>query len=159
MLDPVVDCFKQEFDRFHGFIEQQIETCPDAVWVEVLGDTPYWLHMLHVLAFIEHVARPYGAPLKQTAFSGDVVRLKAKPDHVMSKADMLALAADMKAVAYAYFETQSIKTLIDKNAVLSETFGRDCTNLTALILLVRHYNYHLGCCAAQLRMHGLPGVY
>ena len=159
MLDPTITCFKQEFDRFLGFIEEQIVMCPEAAWTERVGDTPFWLHLLHTLGCIEYYARPHGAPLKQTAFPRDVVRLRALPEGIMNKAEMTVLVADMRAVAHAYFETQSTQTLADKNLTMSEHMGKDCTNVQALIALIRHNAYHIGCCDSVLRMHGLPGVY
>jgi hypothetical protein len=48
--------------------------------------------------------------------------------------------------------------LMRPHPVLTRFVGKDRTNVAALIAMVRHYNYHLGCCDSVLRSHGLPGV-
>lgn len=160
MLDPVIECFKQEYDRFQGFLEQQIEVCPsEEVWLEKLSNIAYWQHLMHCLACTEFYARPFGAPLKQTLYPREVVRFQAEPSRAMTRDEMRALAADMKNIAHAYFETLTAASLPQKNETMSQHMGKDMTHQQAMMALIRHPAYHIGCLDSVLRAHGVPGVY
>lgn len=160
MADPIIACFKEEFDRFQGLIEQQIDACPsEAAWVEKTGTTAYWAHIMHALGIVEYYALPLGAAPKQTVYSADEVRLKVEPHRVMSRDEMRKLAADMRQLAHAFLDSLSTADLPGKNEGMSKAMGRECTNIQAVIGLVRHYNYHIGCLDSILRAKGLLGVY
>ena len=159
MTDPVIDTFKQEFDRFHAFLVQQIDACPsEEAWLEKTGKFAYWWHIMHALAIAEMYALPLDAPSRQHCFPLDVVRAQAEPDRAMTREEMRALAADVKAVVHAYFAAQNAGTLMEKNEGMSKRFNREATNLNALIGLIRHYCYHIGCLDSLLRARGIPGV-
>lgn len=55
--------------------------------------------------------------------------------------------------------TQIEPGLTQRHDRLSAALGKERTMQHALIGLVRHASYHLGCCDAALREHGLAGVY
>lgn len=159
-MDPVIETFKQEFDRFHDVLLRQIDACPsDEAWLEKTGKFAYWWHFMHVLAVVEFYALPLGAPRRQTFFSPEVVMFKAEPERAMTRDEVRSLAAAMREVAYAYFATQTEKTLMAKNEGASAALKKDFTNLSALIGLIRHYNYHVGCIDSLLRARGIPGIY
>ena len=160
MADPIIEVFKQEFDRFHSFLVQQIDACPsEEVWLSKTGPIAYWQHLMHAFAFVEIYALPVGAPSRQTVYSQDEVRFKKEPHRALSKDEAKTLAENMEQLAHAYFDTQSAATLEQKNEGLSQNMGRDCSNIQTLIGMVRHYSYHVGCLASTLRTHGIPGVY
>ncbi|SBW04477.1 conserved hypothetical protein [uncultured delta proteobacterium] len=159
-MDPVIDVFKQEFDRFHGILLQQVDACPsEEAWLEKTGKFAYWWHFMHVLSVVEYYALPLGAPSRQKYFSRDVVMFKAEPDRALTRDEVRSLAAAMQELAHAYFATQTEKTLMAKNEGASAALGKEFTNLNALIGLVRHYNYHIGCIDSILRAKGKPGIY
>ena len=159
MPDFIVGTFKVEFDRFHDLLVQQIDACPDeAAWVEKTGRFAYWWHILHALALIEVYALPPGEPSRQTYCSPEVVFAKTEPERAVTREEMRAFAADMKELAHAFFASQNESTLALTNSPMSEGLGRECTNLNALVGMVRHYCYHIGCLDSLLRSRGIPGV-
>lgn len=159
-MDPVIAAFKQEFDRFHDVLTQQIDACPsEEAWLEKTGRFAYWWHIMHVLTVVEYYTLPVGVPRRQTYFPHEVVMFKAEPERTMTRDEMRSLAAAMKELAHAFFAVQTEKTLMDKNEGASAALNRECTNLYALIGLVRHYNYHIGCIDSLLRAKGIPGIY
>ena len=160
MSDPVIAPFKQEFDRFHEYLRQLIDACPnEAVWLEKNGSIAYWQHLMHTFACMEYYTLPVGAPRKQTRYPEDVVRFKAEPDSPMTQDEVRSLAKDMHILVHEYMARQNAQTLTQINESVLQILGRECSNLQALITLVRHATYHLGCCDAILRSHGLPGVH
>lgn len=160
MTDPIIAGFREEFDRFHGLLTQQIDACPsEAAWVEKTGTTAYWTHLMHALGVAEYYALPLGGTPKQTVYSRDEVRLRAEPHRVMSRDEMRALAADIRQIAHEFFDALTVADLPKKNEGMSKALGRECTYLQAAIGLTRHYGYHIGCLDSVLRAKGLPGVY
>ena len=162
MQDQVIDTFRQEFDRFHAFLELHIDVCPsDDIWREKTGNFAYWQHLMHAFSCVEFYAAPLGAPSLQTIYPESMARFKntEEPQRPMTRDEMRSLATAVKKLANDFFATQSTETMPLKNDTMSKAMGKDCTNIQALIALIRHYNYHLGCCDAALRSHGLPGVY
>ncbi len=158
-MDAVIECFKSDFDRFWGLLEQQIALCPEDVWVKKIGRWFYWQEVLHILACVEINALPEGQPSLQTLFPNEVAMFSQAPDRTMTKAEAVKMAADMKNLVHNFIAAQSAATLTQKHPVSSKILGRELTNQHALIGLIRHVCYHLGCCDAILREHGLQGVY
>ena len=157
--DPTIACFREEFDRFHGLLEQHIDRCPEDLWEARAGGYPYWQQLLHAFACVELYALPEGEPSRQTRYPRAVVMLSDVPESAMTRDEMRALAADMKTLAHAFMDGQSAATLTARHEPLCRFFGREITQQFALLGLVRHACYHLGCCDAILRERGLPGVY
>ena len=159
MSDPVIACFQAEFERFFAMVEKQIEVCPDELWEKKAGGWPFWQQIFHNLACIEIYALPEGSASQQTMYSKQVAMLSEQPAKPMSKAAMKDFAATMRKVADQFFATMSAETLTAKHAAMSKLLNRDMANQNALIAMVRHTCYHLGCCDSVLRDHGIPGVY
>ncbi len=160
MTDPVIDVFRQEFDRFHSLLLQQIDACPsEEVWLSKTGVIAYWQHLMHAFAIVELYTLPVGATHRQTVYSQDEVRFKKEPHRALSRDEAKVMGESMKRLAHEYFNSQSTATLAQKNESMSKAMGRDCPNVQALIGLIRHYNYHLGCLDSILRAHGITGVY
>ena len=159
MSEATITPFVQEFDRFHGFIDQIIDICPDNLWTDNTGNMLFWVHILHVVGSIERYCAPLDAAPKQTEFPREITMFKAAPARTMSKDEMRILSKDMKQIAHDYFATLKADMLPQKNETMSRSLGRDCTHAHTLIALIRHPNYHLGCLDTILRANGLPGVY
>ena len=158
-MGPLVQGFKTEFDRFFGYQKKQIADCPEEIWKKKSGGFYFWQQHLHCLYCMALFAAGENEPEPQIPFSRGVAMLTEEPQGSMSKAEMLAFADKMEAVAYAFMNSLSDADLAGRNERMSKTFKRDCINQSVLIALVRHCCYHLGCCDSVLREHGLPGVY
>lgn len=158
-LDPMIQCFKDEYDRFAGLMEQQITMCPEAVWMRKAGGWPFWQQIFHTVMLSEFYALAEGLPSAQDRFSPEVVMLSQEPDGCMTKEEMLALSGRMKALVHEFMGGLTVEDLTREHPRLSKVFGRSVSNQFALIGAIRHYCYHLGCCDAILRDNGLKGVY
>ena len=158
MADPVIETFRQEFDRFHGLMLQQVDACPsDEVWLAKTGRFAYWQHLMHVFAVLDfYVGTDRAAPAH--GFSEAIVKFQEEQSGPMTRDEIKALAETMKGVVYAFLKTQSAQTLTEKNEHMTAITGRESNNLNALIGLVRHYNYHIGCLDTILRQHTGVGV-
>jgi len=159
MSDAVIACFQADFERFFAFLEKQIEICPDALWAKKAGGWPFWQQIFHSLACFEIYALPAGVASQQTLYSEKVAMLSEEAATSMSKRAMQDFAAKMHRVAERFFASMSADMLTAKHDAMSKLLNRDMTNQNALIALVRHTCYHLGCCDTILREHGIPGVY
>lgn len=158
--DPVIECFSEDFERFFGMLESQIEACPDELWEERAGGFLYWQQLLHAFACVELYALPEdGDALRLTGEPSGVVLLTALPEGSMSKARMRALAAKMRELARAFIAGQRKETLGLPHPALTRLLGKPKTNQHALMALIRHACYHIGCLDAFLRDHTGKGVY
>lgn len=158
--DPVIECFREDFERFSGMLESQIDACPDALWESRAGGYPYWQQLLHVFACMELFALPQGDGV--LALSGEplgVVMLTAAPERTISKAEMRVFAVKMREVADSFITRQNRDTLTDPHPVMTKRFGKPQTVQHALLALIRHACYHIGCLDAFLRDHTGKGVY
>ena len=159
MSDPVIACFQAEFERFFALVEKQIEICPDELWGKKVGGWPFWQQVFHNLACIEIYALPEGAVSHQTMYGKKVAMLSEETETAMTKAAMKDFATGMCKTANRFFASMSSDRLTTKHAVMSKLLNRDMSNQNALMAMIRHTCYHLGCCDALLRQHGVPGVY
>ncbi|MDR2891547.1 MAG: DinB family protein [Deltaproteobacteria bacterium] len=157
-LDPVIKGFREEFDRFWGLMEQQIEVCPDEIWNRKESGWVFWQQHYHTAACVELFALPEGRP-SAIKLEREVWMLVKEPQSAVSKQEMLDLFKAMRALAYEYMEASNTANLAEVDPVLSKRFGREVTRLFALMGLIRHCCYHLGCCDSIFRNNGMKGVY
>lgn len=158
MSDPVIQCFRDEFDRFFDLLEKQIENCPDDLWISKAGGYLVWQQFFHSLACTLLFAGSEDV-FTSLGYSPQVIMLTHEANKAMTREQMQALAPKARQKAHAFFDGQSVATLTEKNEGLSKGLGREMTNQNAAIALIRHNCYHLGACDAVLRDNGLPGVY
>ncbi|SHN62694.1 hypothetical protein [Desulfovibrio litoralis] len=159
MNDPVISCFKDDFKRFFNLLETQIIIIPDSLWNKTLGGYPLWQQFFHTLACIELYALPDNQPSEQTFHTKEIVMLSGITNDIINKEDMLIFAQKMKKQALNFIEDMSLEKLTKKHNRTSTALKKECTNQYALIGLIRHICYHLGCCDALLRENGIKGVY
>ncbi|MDR0477351.1 MAG: DinB family protein [Desulfobulbaceae bacterium] len=159
MSDPIIACFQADFERFFALVEKQIEVCPDELWGKKAGGWPFWQQVFHNLACIEIYALPEGAASQQTMYSKKVAMLSEEAKTPMSKTAIRDFAVKMRKVADSFFASTNADTLTMKHVALTTLLNRNMTNQNALIAMTRHTCYHLGCCDAILRQHGIAGVY
>lgn len=157
--DPIIQCFKEEFDRFHDLLVKQMPLFPTELWTRKSGGYPVWQQYFHTMFCIELYAMPAsGAPLRHP-FDREVALLVKIPETSMSVEEMLELSETMKALAHSYMDGLSADDLAKPHLKLSQLLGGVKTHQNALIGLVRHHCYHLGCCDSILRDNGIPGAY
>ena len=159
MSAPVINCFKEEYARFHNLLVKQIEVCPDELWTEKVGGYVYWQQLFHVFASTEIFALPDGQASMQTLCPPEIAMLSKQPEMHLSKEQLKDFAAKMKILADSFFDSMSVDKLTLEHATMSKRMKAPKTNQNALMGLIRHANYHLGCCDAILRQHGIAGVY
>ena len=157
-MDAVIQCFKDDFERFWGLMEKQIDICPDEIWSKKAGGWIFWQQILHSIGCVELFVLPEGES-SSLPFSREEVLLIKEPGQAVSKVEMLELAGRMKGLADAYIASTTAQTLTSPEAGISKRMGRELTRQYAIIALIRHCCYHLGCCDATLREHGIQGVY
>ena len=158
-IDIIVKCFRDDFDRFYDMLLAQIDLCPDAVWTSEESGYPYWQQILHAVAMTELYSLPEGASPRQKRYSMQVAMLSEETDDHMSKAELRYLAEDVRQGVYTFMDGMTAEKLTSLNQKLTRILKRDTLYLNTLIALVRHLTYHIGCCDAVLRSHGIKGVY
>lgn len=159
MNDPVIECFKGEFNRFFELMKKQIDVCPDELWNEKEGGYVFWQQIFHTAACVELYALPEGQPSQQTMYGREVVMLSSEAPTPMSKNELLDFTEKMQKLAYTFIDGMTVSKMTERNERMSKVTGKDMTKQNALIALVRHTCYHLGCCDTVLRSHGIAGVY
>ena len=161
MRDPVIACFWEEFERFFDYTVKQVEVCPEELWSQKIAGDPLWQQFLHTFACIElFYALPDTAAVPILAGrSLEEVLLKRESGSPMSKAAMLDYATHMKELAKAYMDELNSARLTEPHPRMSAAMNKPRTHQHALMGMVRHACYHLGCCDTILRERGLDGVY
>ena len=157
--DLIIQCFKDEFDRFHGLLEKQIELCPPELWAKKAGGYFFWQQIYHTISCIELFALPEDDCERPSKFCPEVAMFITEPEKAISKEEMLELAAEMKILAHTFINSLSVNSLTLPHQNMSTVLGKKLSIQNALIASIRHASYHLGCCDAILREHGIKGVY
>ena len=91
MSDPVVQCFRIEFDLFFDLLEKQIETCPDELWNRKAGGYVVWQQFFHSLACTLLFAGTQDV-FDSLGYSRQVVMFSEDAETPMTRQEMPALA-------------------------------------------------------------------
>lgn len=158
-FDPAVHCFADDFERFHTLLLKQVETCPEELWAGKSGGHFFWQELAHAFYCVQLYALPEGEEERLFGLTPKAAMLREDALTPMTKGEVRQIADTMEAMAYAFMGRLTRADLLLPHAALCRFTGKERTNLHALIGLIRHYNYHLGCCDAALRANGISGVY
>ena len=153
-----ITCFRADFDRFFGMLELQMERCPDGLWAEHVGGWPISQQFFHSLVCNEVYVFPDKEP-DWHGHSKEIAMLDRDLDAPISRDAMRKLAATMKRAAHTYMDGLSAVALTEKHQTFSRLMGKDMNHLQALIAMIRHCNYHLGCIDTLFIERGIPLVY
>ena len=159
MTTTIIKCFRDDFDRFYDMLLTQIEICPDELWAVQEGGYPYWQQILHAVAITELYALPEGTAPRQKRYSMSVAMLSEATEDIMGKAELKALAEDVRQSVYTFLEGMTAEKLMAVNEKTTRLLKKETLYMNTLIALVRHLSYHIGCCDTILRYHGMKGVY
>lgn len=159
MNDQIIDCFKEEFNRFFTLLEQQMDLCPDDLWNQKAGGFIFWQQHLHTLSCTFLYSMPDGGFFESLPYKPGVLMLSEEPDFTLTKDEMRGWAQKAKSAAHEFIDRQTVSSLTGRHQLMSSLLKRELTNQSALIALIRHLCYHLGCCDTALRDRGLGGVY
>jgi uncharacterized damage-inducible protein DinB len=155
MARDILNSFRERFDAVYGLLEKAVELTPDALWKEKTGGFYYWQQLVHVFGTIDSFCKEADAAPAPIAYDADIVRLMKDGEEVPGKADVLALAGQMTAVAHACFDRLTDEDLFTENSARTRRMGRNVTQLEALITLIAHGMYHVGVCSMKLRESGI----
>ena len=153
-----IACFRADFDRFFSMLELQMERCPDRLWTEHAGGWLVSQQFFHSLVCNEVYVFPDKEP-DWHGHSKEIAMLNRDPDAPISREAMRKLAATMKSAAHAYMDGLSVEALTENHRTYSRLMGRDKNHLQALMAMIRHCNYHLGCIDALFNERGISIVY
>ena len=158
--NPLIQCFKSEFDRFFELLKKQVEVCPQDLWTKKVGGYIFWQQQLHAVMCVGLIYVEENDDIAaEVGFSREVIMLSAEPSEEMSKEGLFILVEKVHKLAHTFMSSINDADLTKKHTVMSKTLGREMSNQNALIAMTRHCCYHLGCCDAILREHGIKGVY
>ncbi|MDL2290755.1 DinB family protein [Desulfovibrio sp. OttesenSCG-928-F20] len=145
----------------HAFAlsEEFLRVCPENIRDKKFGGWPVWQQLFHPFASIDFFLRPAGAPEAASPFAPGVAELKQSPEQAPAKLVLEEYISACQALVKEYVASLDDAALAQKNEGLSQRIGRDMTHAATLALIASHTMYHLGCCDAALREHGLPGVF
>lgn len=157
--NTIIKCFKDEFDRFYELLEKQIEICPPELWTKKAGGYIFWQQIYHTISCVELFSFPEHDPNRPSKFCPEVAMFIKEPENAISKRELQELATEMKILAHSFMNTLNLNSLTLPHQNMSVVLGKELSIQNALIASIRHTCYHLGCCDAILREHGLKGVY
>ncbi|MDR0826593.1 MAG: DinB family protein [Desulfovibrio sp.] len=160
-LDPQIQYFKDDVERFWGMMEQQIEVCPDALWNKKAGGFVFWQQILHSVGCAEiYALEDPEPPLSvMSEYSTDVVMLNKEPDTKVSKTKLREVSDRVKKLVLTFLDGLTPQSISGQHERMTRRMGRLQTRQHAAQALIRHCGYHLGGCDAALREHGVKGVY
>jgi uncharacterized damage-inducible protein DinB len=159
MSKAVVSTMQAGFARTMGMIREFISVCPDTLWGKKFAGWPVWQQLYHGLSAVELFALEEGQTGTAALAPADVGSLKTQGAAALGKQQMLEFATAMEEAANRFCASLDDAKLGEPQKALSAKFGAPMNNAAALGLLNSHTMYHLGCCDAALREHGLKGVF
>ena len=154
----VTDSLKATFDRGWGFLTQIIDVCPDAVWTKKAGGFVFWQQLYHCFACVDYFLMPKDGTLDAGSCGMEIAMLKTEPKTALSKEEVKAYAAKMKAKADAWIATLDDATLSKEHEGFTSRRGSSVCNAMLLGIMSGHSSYHIGSCDAILRDNGEKGV-
>ncbi|MDR2503428.1 MAG: DinB family protein [Deltaproteobacteria bacterium] len=160
-MDAVIQCFKAEFERFWAMLEKQAEICPEKLWGQKAGGYVFWQQIWHTIACAEMFITedPAGKLPLMEKYSRDVVMFNQTLEPAPDKTEILAEAGRIKTRVLDYYDGMRTADLEREHPSMTRRLGRPQSKQNAALALIRHCAYHVGCCDAVLREHGLKGVY
>ena len=157
-MDPVIQTFKNDFDRFYDMLIMQIDVCPDNLWTAKEGGYFYWQQVLHAIGVTEMYTVKDGDKFSPK-YGMPVIMLSEEPADYLSKDELRELALDVREKVYDYLNSLKPEQLLTLHPFFTKALKKDTNYLAMLIALVRHLCYHIGCLDSVLRNNGLKGVY
>jgi hypothetical protein len=160
-LDPQIQYFKDDVERFWGMMEEQIEVCPDVLWNKKAGGFVFWQQILHSIGCAEiYALENPDLPLSvMSEYSTEVVMLNKTPDANVSKTTLREVSSRVKKLVIVFLDGLTPQNIGGQHERMTRRLGRLQTRQHAALALIRHCCYHLGCCDAALREQGVRGVY
>ena len=159
MSQAIVQNQRGSFDFAFSLMMQFIEVCPDDTWAKKFGGWPIWQQVYHALNAVDFfISEPNAEPVKGLV-APEVGNLKTVGEAPVSKADMKAFAAKVKAAADGYMNALTDEDMTKQAAGATARMGRETLHATVMALMIGHILYHLGSCDAALREQGLKGVF
>jgi len=171
MSKHIVSQLAANFLRTHGFYQQFIDQCPEALWTKKCGSGPAWQHIVHVYGCIDHFVRQEGqTPIPWPCQATSILTFAFDADAMVDKAAMRAYIQTMKAKANAYINSLTDAALGETNAGYTSrkihNMGaaepgkkEECSHALTLSVLATHAFYHFGILDAALRDSGYKGIY
>lgn len=147
----ITESLKVTFDRGWGLLNQVIDVCPNDVWDKKAGGFLFWQQVYHCFGCVDFFISG-----EEKVSPDDAVMFKPVPS--MSKDEVRAFGAKMKAKADAWISALDDDSLGVKNESVSARFGMPMTNVATFSLMIGHSMYHIGSCDAILRDNGQKGV-
>jgi len=142
-----------------GLAEEFLRICPENIRDKKFGGWPVWQQLFHPFSSIDFFLRPAGAPESASPFPPAVGELKESPAQAPAKLVLEDYISQVEARVKEYVSSLNDDMLKQKNEGLSQRIGHEMTHASTLALIASHTMYHIGCCDAALREHGLPGVF
>ena len=171
MSKHIVAQLAANFARTHGFYQQFIDQCPEALWTKKCGSGPIWQHIVHVYAAIDHLVLQEGqTPTPWPCKASNILSFDFDAAAMVDKTAIRAYMPTMKAKADAYIDGLTDVTLGETNAGYTSrkihSMGaaapgkkEDCSHALTLSVLATHAFYHFGILDAALRDSGCKGIY
>lgn len=159
MSQAIVQNQRGSFDFAFSLLMQFIDVCPEDTWAKKFGGWPIWQQVYHALNAVDFFISEPGAEPVKGLVSKEIGSLSVVADAPVSKADIKAFAAKVKAAADGYMNALTDADMTKKAEGASARMGRETLHATVMALMIGHILYHLGTCDAALREQGLKGVF
>lgn len=142
MLDQIKTILTGQYGGTLKMLENAIEACPDDLWLENVGLTPYWANAFHTLFFtdlyINGTLEGFGPP--EPFGMTELDPTGALPDRPYTKQELLTYADHCRGKALS-----SIRALDDAaNAKVVEFPWLTMNYLEILFYNARHIQHHVG---------------
>lgn len=157
-MRAITDSLKANFDRGWELLNQVVDACPDSVWTKKAGGYVFWQQIYHCFACADFFIGPKDGTPDMGPAGMEIAMLKVEPTEKMSKADVKAYGAKMKAKIDQWIASIDDATLTQPHEGLSARFGTPMNNVMVLAVMSGHSSYHVGHCDAILRDNGEKGV-
>jgi hypothetical protein len=153
-MNELLSHIKIQFAMSYQMMEKQIEVCPDRLWNKRAGGYVFWQQIVHALTGTLYWLRPEGTPFVEPfAGRGVYPELEKTPETELSRDELRGLSKNVREQNERLFAGREADWLMEKSPVYDRIL-----NLDAILMQIRHLQYHCGHCNSILRENGEKAV-
>ena len=150
-MDGITGLIKAQFEVSFAMLADEIEACPDSLWLEKAGGFPIWQQILHALHGAAYWLRP-GSEEFPEPFPGRKLypELDGEAEGSVSKEELLSFAREVESRARRFFSL-----LRDEELQRPSWIEPSARTFDLIAGQLRHLMYHAGHCDSALRERGI----
>jgi hypothetical protein len=147
LMNEITGLLKLQFEASFGMLADEIEACPDSLWLEKAGGFPFWQQILHALHGAAYWLRPEGEEFSEPfPWRKLYPEFDGEAEGPASKEELLSFAREVESRARRLFFL-----LRDEELPRPSWIEPSMSVFDVVAGQLRHLMYHAGHCDSILR--------